>query len=225
MAYLTKSEFSKLCGVETKYLSVMIARGNVVLDDDVMIDTDHERNILFLERRRSGPKPPKPPAPPKVVREKRPDNISVPRKPKIVQEPINETDEEQEEIDESGIPSLLTSEKKLKHLDAIKRSKDIEKLELDIQKKRGEVIPAALVLPVLLRQNMSLVTAFKNACDTILTKYTKIRELDVNEVADIRGFFLTAINEGSDKACIESEKSIMSIISEYSDKKGIGERS
>lgn len=237
MAYLTKAEFATLCGVETNYISVGIARGNVILGSDHLIDTDNDRNVLYMEKRRGvvklkknkQPKKPKPIPPPREPKVVKPTKGVVPRTPKAgididnVAEDYRYPDGE-DEIDEDGIPSLLTSEKRLKYHDVIKRQKEIQKLELDIEKKKGEVIPSGLVMPILTRQNMSMVTAFKNACDAIIIKYTKIRDLTVNEIADIRSYFLEAINESSEKANIETEKALSSIIDNYSEKRTVGEK-
>lgn len=59
-------------------------------------------------------------------------------------------------------PTLTNSTKKLKYLDTIKRTKEIEKLQIEIQKKKGEVVPVELIKPVILQHNQSILTEFKN---------------------------------------------------------------
>lgn len=50
-SYLTKNEFAKLAGCDTKYLSVYIQRGQVTVNEDGLIDLEDERNSYFAAKR------------------------------------------------------------------------------------------------------------------------------------------------------------------------------
>lgn len=122
-----------------------------------------------------------------------------------------------------GIPDISVSTTRLKFLQANKTEKEIAKLELDIQKKQGEVIPYELIKPIFLQHNMSLLTAFKNAIEDVIRALSKENELNGEQIARVRGEVIEIINAALKNANDVSLKSIDIVISNYSDLKGIGE--
>ena len=84
-------------------------------------------------------------------------------------------------------------------------------------------MPSELIKPVFLQHNQSILTEYKNATDEIIRIFSKKRSLTVDEVAEIKTDLVKTINNAINNAIIISSKSIDSIISDHSDKRGIGE--
>jgi hypothetical protein len=123
-----------------------------------------------------------------------------------------------------GIPSYQDSEQLVKYYDALKREKEVEKLKIEIQKKRGEVIPSELIQPLILQHNQSTANAFKIAMERVLTDFIKIKDLNAEEAAQMRGVIIPAINDGIKNATQATLKALQGIINEYSERRGVGER-
>lgn len=198
MAKLTKKEFAQQCGKGTAWLSVYTSpkMGKVIVGDDDLIDTENPINFQFLHKWASRYKPPT------LVPENKPDADG----------------------EDSDIPTYEQSERRLKHLDAEKREKEVEKLSLDIQKKRGEVIPSELIPPVIMQHNQSIVTAFKNEHEEWLRNFAKQQGMTGVQVAQARGEVVQWINTAMNKATRISINAIEGIVSEYVEKRAVGER-
>lgn len=196
MALLTKKEIAELCGLETKNLSVYITRGKVIVGKNDLIDTNVDKNKSFIEKRKG-----------KI------SDVKI-QTTTVIESKVSEQSEGQ---------SYTESERQLKYLDTIKRQKEIEKLDIEIQKKRGEVVPSELIKPVFLQHNQSIITEITNRCDEFIRIFSKKRTLTVNEVAEVRGEVVSWVNESMNKAILASIKSVENIITEHSEKKGVGE--
>lgn len=190
--------------MEQNSLAVYLKRGDVVLEDD-FLDTDNTYNKAFIEKRIAKGKVPK-----QTIQTEFRGGQAVITEPK--------------EKPKDDIPDYAESERRVKHFDALKREKEVEKLQLDIQKKRGEVIPSELIPPVILQHNQSIITALKNEFDEWLRNHAKKYDLGVNEIAEIRSQAVGWINNGMSKATAISQRAIEGIVQEYAEKRGIGER-
>lgn len=191
-----------MCGMESNALSVYInpSRGQVIVNEANYIDTDDPVNDMFLKKRIAKGKA-------------QPMTLSSPAFiPKSSFKGLED------------IPSYEESEQRTKYFDSLKREKEVEKLKIEIEKKRGEVIPSELIKPVFTQHNTSLLTTFKNATDHILIEFAKIKDMNPQEIAQMRGIMTGAINEGIMAANASTEKQLENIISEYSEKRGVGER-
>lgn len=210
MPIIDKKEFSKICGKPVNKLWTYIDRGKIILLGDGKLDTDDPRNKAFLEKWTS-----------RTDVTYKDISITVPKnqqQTKNIPESTPLVDVESHEGQ-----SYTESERQLKYLDTLKRRKEIEKLEFEVQKKRGEVVPSELIKPVFLQHNQSILTEYKNATDEIIRIFSKKRSLTVDEVAEIKTDLVKTINNAINNAIIISSKSIDSIISDHSDKRGIGE--
>lgn len=211
MALYTVKEFATRSGLTLGNLGNYIKRGKVTLTgEDRLIDASSETNKLFLEKRLAKMKPAEHLPPEPIIKEEKSHEL-----PSV---------KEIESIDDSELPTYIASERKLKYLDTLKRQKEIEKLEVDVAKKKGEVIPSELVKPLFLQHNQSIVTEFKNAADEIIRIFSQKKSLSVNEKAEIAGELVNCINSSINKATKLSVKAVKNIISEFAEKKGIGER-
>lgn len=202
MAKVSKKEYAQMCGMNTRALSVYINQEKKVkVCDDDMIDTDDPMNRLFLDRR--------------IAKGK------VRPKGEIATE-SNENTNTPKNI--GDVPTLEDSERLLRYLDTQKREKEVEKLQIEIQKKRGEVIPSELIPPIFLQHNQSILTAMKNEFDEWLRNHAKKYSIGINEVADARREATEWLNHAMNKAIDLSIVAVDAIVREYSEKRGVGER-
>lgn len=211
MSVLTKAQFAELLKWQTNKLSVYIKRGKIILVND-LINTETETNRLFLEKY--------------MARDE-----SQPSSETFTPPPPNSGGANSGEIKDPenlfsalGIPTYNESLRVLKYRDSLKREKEIEKLELENAKKRGEVIPSELVKPVFLQHNQSIITEFKNTTEEFLRVIAKKYSITGNDVAEYTGLFTTCINTAIKNATALTSKSVTNIIRDHSEKRGRGER-
>lgn len=204
MALKTKKEFAALVNQSTRWLSVYIERGKVVVNKKGMIDTENVVNKSFLLQYDPTKK-----TEPQIPREE------------TFKDPTA-TSERPAEL--GDIPDVYVSDARYKHFLALKTERAAELDRLKIDKIKGEVIPSDLMPPVILQHNQSFVTAFKNVADQILTDFAKIKNFSVAEIADMRGRMLQAINDGAKNATAMSLKTVSVIVKDFSVKRGVGER-
>jgi hypothetical protein len=209
----SKKEFADLAGMPTNKLSVFISRKKVILLGDGMIDDTDPRNRVFLEKWRGRSA--------ETVKE------SVKFEEKLVKKPKKEAESSFKKKEPPLIlgekQSYTESERQLKYLDTLKRQREIDKLDIDIQKKRGEVVPSELIKPVFLQHNQSIITEINNRSSDFIRIFSKKKALSLHETAEIKGKVVNWINEVMDKSIEISISSIETIISEHSETKGVGE--
>jgi hypothetical protein len=205
MAIYPQKEFAALVGMPTGRLTIYANRGKVIIENKT-IDTSIDKNEAFLEKYKI-------------------KNDQKEIKPSLKKNKIVQTEKENNfPVDPSPDQKYSESERQLKYLDTLKRKMEIEKIEIENAKKRGEVIPSALLKPVILQHNQSIVTQFKIAVDDLIRIFGTVMSLNTNDIAEIRGKCYEAINHSVDKASENTVNSIKTIIIEYSNKRGIGER-
>lgn len=213
MARLTKKEFGELCGIAEKNVYTYIQRGNVLMGDDGYIDTSADKNVLFVQKRQSKKS---------VIEVATAQPIPMYAQKSKSYDEYSEDDGDDE--DASGMPSLTTSERKKKYLETIKIAQEIELLKLREEKIRGDVVPADLMKPLFLQHNQSIVSEFKNTADEIVRIFAKRKKLNLNEIAEIKGELVSCINVSIGKATKASVKAVDNIIAEHSESRGRGER-
>lgn len=206
MAVYSVKEFSVLVGIKPSNLSVYNTRGNLLIVNKT-IDTSVEKNSAFLEKYRSR-------------------NIG--KTEEKINVPKNTTPNVPAADDALAPPtqsqSYTESERQLKYLDTLKRKKEIEKLDIDIAKKRGEVIPTELMNPLVLQHNHSITTNYKYVIDDFIRIFSAKYGLNVNEIAEIRGKMTESLNKAIDKTTETTINSIEIIVNQYAEKRGVGER-
>lgn len=242
MPLFTKKQFAEFVGIENKHISVYHNRNKIEYDystNKELIDTENETNKALIEQiqAKKGENIPKT-AKKQVKEPKKVENtLKIPNptaflpkipsfQPKIELNNANvnkEVSDKHIEDENNDTPTLTNSTKKLKYLDTIKRTKEIEKLQIEIQKKKGEVVPVELIKPVILQHNQSILTEFKNAGDEILRIMSKKYSFSVEDLAFCKGEFVKTINNSMGKAIYATTKSIDSIIQSHIEKKGVGE--
>lgn len=232
MPLYTKKEFADLCKQKTNYLSVQIGRGKVVLNAEDKIDTKNPINALYLEKI-YGRMDFVPTEHPLAAPAKKPPGKPV-KKPVFDPDfdeddegdPDTYSDDVTENLDNPDINKLNYTqlEKIYKFRQGEHLKKRTEREEIEIAKKKGEVIPTELLPPVIVQHNQAFLTEFRNATDKILTDYTQIKDFTVEEVADMRARMLNAINHAAEEATKNSLQSIETIVKNYTEKRTAGQK-
>jgi hypothetical protein len=221
MALLTKKEFAGLCGQSTKWLASYLGRGKAVAGESGMLDTDNPLNKAFLEKHgkvvatvENKPKPERVNLPPMPVG-------AVPDYP---DEDYTGDDAGALSLFDGKIPALHVSERKLKHLDTVKRAKEIARLELDIEKKRGEVVPVDPIEVLVFKYKQTILTQMKLCYEAFLNEISHKYTIAGDDMAQYRNYFITHLNSSVVAADDNFLKELDVTLNEFSVKKGIGER-
>jgi len=199
MALYSRRQFCDLTNINQAYLTTYINRGKIKINNNDLIDDTVRENSLFIKKK-----------------------IGVKFSP-IIKEDEDEKEEEdniqyvKKNNDQYDLNIIKTK------IEIKKKNEEYEKIKLQNSKLKGEVVPTELIKPVFLQHNQSIITEYKNATDEIIRIFSKKRSLTVNEVAEIKTELVKTINNAINNAIIVSSKSIDSIISDHSDKRGIGE--
>ena len=230
MAFYSKADFAKLCGLTTGNLTNYIKRGKVVMSGDY-IDDSMLQNREFLRKRKENLVAADNEEEPRAkMRMLRPDP-GMPEPPNI-KEPEDIDDDDagidiniDDESSYKGEAAAMYKLNKKKLVVAIQKTKEeIALLKLRNEKLNAVVIPTELVKVVLLQQSRSMATEFKNTIDSIITNISKKKDLTLTEVAQLRGELLHCINSAVDKSLTESKKNIANIVKEFVERKEVGER-
>jgi hypothetical protein len=214
MAKYTKKEFAEKCGMATNALSVYInpKRGQVVLDEDGLVDTDNETNRRFLEKNRTK------------------KSIKTDPVPTIASLPPNqaESDDNLLEIEINGvkvkIPSYEKSEQVVKYFDALKRDKEIQKLDLDIQKKAGEVIPTDPIETLIFQFKAQILNHDKITMQSFLNEISHKYSITSDDTAYFKGYYVRLLNNAVEEATKSFIEGLDRSLREFSVKRGVGER-
>jgi hypothetical protein len=233
MAEYSREEFAKLCGQTKSYQAVYIKRGKIKVQEKVtatgtveVIDSNDAANTLYLEKiygrmdlvPGAALKPANSIVIPLVAPVGAGGNSGAGGADGLSDEEIKKA------LEHCGGMNYQELEKVYKYLQGEKLKSDIEKNKIDIQKKKGEVIPAELISPLFVQHSQSFLQAFKNVAENILTEYALIKKFTVPEIADMRGRMIIAINKGMTDADALTASSVSGIVKEFAQKRGVGER-
>ena len=235
MAFHSKKEFAKLCGLETNGLAVYIKRQKVVCSGEY-IDDSFPVNNQFLKNRLQ------------FLEQKSTENTSVVAEniiePKQISKTEFATNHEPKKLPQLEAPVLEKHTKKLRKSD-LNISAGINRFDLDNQiklveldkktvetqllrikeeKLLGTVIPTESVKVLVTQFSKSIMSEFKNGTENILTKITAQANLNRNQVAELRAEFVEVINAAINASVDDAKKGLQNLVSEISLKKEVGER-
>lgn len=210
MALYKQGEFAQKCGIEQAYLTMYRKRGKVVLTDDGMVDEGNATNALFMQKCLTRP----------------------PKEPKVKSEGTIKSTDGKQVKDKKASKARITEKKSTSadtkaderfDLETTKKKIEIEKLqreatlaEMEHEKRIGKLLPTAPVQNLFIQIIKSYTISFKQAADKILMDFAKRAKMNRNDIAQMKGELIAAINKASDDGLAESKKSVGNIISEYS---------
>jgi hypothetical protein len=207
MPVISRKEFLKICGCTTAILSSNIGRGKVVLEKDKRIDTSLPMNNDFMNKY--------------IDKNKSSENPTVQKKKAVRTSPNSIPEPEGRSADEVSKYNLERQGKELEI--QIKEQKVIEN-ELKIAKLQGDVIPTELVNVVFAQHFKSVTTAFHQGADNFLMIIQKEIGMSRDDMAKYRGELIKVVNQAVKDGIKDSKSSVKTIVSEYSQKRGVGEK-
>ena len=194
---MTKKEFAKYCGINTRELSVYLKRNKVVADDEDEIDPDNDVNLAFYAHKKA--------------------KQAVKAKPEY-------NENEEDEPDESGLMPLATSERMKKHFEAETQESISVLKELDIQRKTGEAIPTVAVESLFDETLRIFAIDYRDLYEREVQKIAAMAGFSAKDIADLRNSGINNINLAYQKAIERCKSSISVIVGDNALKRGVGER-
>ena len=212
MAEYKKGEFARLCGVEPSAISNAIKRKKINENAAHKIDSTDPVNAYFLQSK------------------------LIEQKSKLTTVAEEDSGEDAQEMDASVefnsmlkgggdlVKDVIGLEREKKQLDIKKIKEEIGILAVKNEKLRGEVVPTDAVKMILVQHTKSIVSEFIAATDNVIMKIAKLKGLNIEEQAELRGFLVDQVNNASSEAITTTKKSLKNIVNEYATKKGVGEK-
>lgn len=198
MAFHTKKDFSTLCGIRSGDLYNYMKRGKVVFENN-LVDDKNPLNRAFLD---------------KYVAK---NPVSSPKKAVVKKA---KEDRMQEYSDNSEV-SLTNMLKEKTVLESLQKRNQITLQQIEIQKKRGELVPTHAVNSLFVQHSESIKTAYVEASDNLVVILSQKHNLNAVDIADIRSKFFGIVNKAVDTAIDASVRNMKAIVKEYSVKKGV----
>jgi hypothetical protein len=114
---------------------------------------------------------------------------------------------------------ILLKEARIKQVEAATKYRELQAARL-----AGETVPTEMAKAVLKQHNLSVMTSFKNAADRIVGDVTRRKNFSLEEIAQLNGEIIAAINSAVREAIEISISSLKNIEDEYSQKRERGQR-
>lgn len=214
MGLHTRKQLAELIGLDYSdkndraKITMWIKRGNVIIDENDLIDDTVSQNKYWIEKQSKLKK-----------------SNEVEKNPEVIlQEPKENTKKENKKSDKK-----LDWQQKL-DLEIEKKALEIEKLKVDTrlqelkeEKIRGEVIPIAIVKTIVSTLSQAILTSQKDSIEAILINISKEARLSGDQLAGLRGKMVKDLNAGVDKAISIALRNLKALVEEFSIKKEVGE--
>lgn len=225
MALITRKAYAEKCNIPTNQLSVLLKRGQVVADGD-MIDTNHPKNVAYYNNREAKGLLTKKPASVKkgVIKH---DTPKKPKPGKLKTEPTDdETDDEDVpgEWNGKGVMPLAHSERIYKHELAMKTRTDKELSQLKVEKLNAMLIPTDLVKMLFLNFSKSVAKSVQEQMQNFMNLIIAKHKIPPAEAKKYLADMLEFLNKANDKAVAGTKADLGKIVDQYSLSKGRGEK-
>lgn len=211
MALNKKIEFGRKCGVSTAYVAVSIKRGKIVVTKDGMVDDTNTTNIQFMKHCALRPK--KTEMEPVELSES-PEKTENPQKARISEKKSEAGTKEKDKYDERYD---LENEKKRMEIEKLQREARLA--EVQHLKLMGKMLPTDPVRTLYIQAIKAYTVAFKQAAEKIVMEFAAMNKMNRNDLAQMKGELISAINHAAEEGHAETKKSVNAIIREYSQAK------
>lgn len=226
-----KKRFRELCGGTTelsaKHLNTYISRNKVIIESDGMIDIDNEVNQAFITSRLNTQKKSSFSTVVPTPKKKTPQE---PKKLKANSKAESFDNEENNEGTQYDL-NLDVKEMTMAQLQTEKERRTVQKLGEEIELKRiqkeklmGVVIPTDVVKAVFARQMKAIVSAFSQGVNDVSLKVAHRFSPSKQEIADLKKELIGVVNDSIKESSELGMKEIKSIVNEYSEVRGRGEK-
>lgn len=222
MAKFKPKEFYELCGISKGNFYTYKKRGNIHVGEDGLVDSTLAINATFMNKRVLNKKTIPQPSP--VVEVVRTPEPAKPRKK--TKEELKAIERERIRQDDADAQAThkYNLDRQIKEAELEKKEQDIEINKLKIAKMSGEVIPTELVRVIFAQHFKSVTTSFHQGCDNFIMTIAKVTGMEKKDMARMRGELIDIVNEAVRDGIEESKESVKNIVSEYKEKRGVGER-
>lgn len=201
MARHNKREFSALCGIETKSLSVYLSRSKVVIDDNGLIDDTNPVNKDFIDRQHN--------------KKGKPNGKSV--------TPTNGATKEEADEEKQERVTYVKMQRAKAELDLATQENKIVLQKIEIEKKRGELLPTESIKTVITLHSESIKTAYVDASDNLIILFAQKGGLNADDISAMRKKFKDMVNKAISDSIQSSSSMIDQLVKEFSVKKAIGQ--
>lgn len=213
MSIVSKKDFAEMAKMPTNALAVYIKRGKIFVGENELINTSHEVNVAFLKKRLS----------------------KIGQSAPVAKQPIGDSNNDATAgagsvrmnipgVGMVDVPEYAESERLLKHLQTLKVEKEVKLLELREAKIRGEVVPSDIIGQIFLQHNHSILTKTKEFMDELLRKIAKLYDITSADMAKFKGEMVAQLNNAMSEAATLTASSVENVIKDYSNSRGVGER-
>lgn len=211
MALHTKQQLADLCGVTKSNITTYVTRKNLVTTDGKYFDDQVEPNASFIKKRlvrQHGGRQSEPnPVPEKIA------------KPRTLKQDTSQQKKE-ESLKNHDLYDLELEQKRL-NLQAAQIKVDLDQIKKD--KLNGLLIPTEMVIQLFPLHFKSVQTAFTQAADNVIVKISHKKALSREETATLRKELVDIVNAAVADSIKESMRDVKKVVSNYSEKREVGE--
>ena len=242
MALLTRSDIKKLCGVDSAYIRIYEKRHKIVfsgdfIDDSLEINKSQINKWVKAKKKKEDLEKLKefeklnPPEPKEETVSKTETVQKTVVEPKIdkgpkyaepimpvkkVKPPPTAEMSEYARVENQKALKRQELEDKKKQVEYEKKVLDKKKVELEIAKTRGELIPTKLVSSLVSNLGASFQNNYKNQSNQLLIEIAQKTRMSDKDLAFFKGELIKSINKSHRLAINEAKKNVENIISENS---------
>lgn len=224
MALLTAKEIAQRIGMAPKQVYTYRTRGVLVVGERGLYDTAHPTNAAFLNKYITKFETKQ------EIQSILDESTDDEDEPQVAKQPATkkkkgkeETDKKEDDPTEGFALRLLTADLLRKERSAEQAALLLQKTQLELDKKRGEVVPSAAVTPLFQSHNRNIIFEFKNFTDELLRQLASSHDINLEEQAKWRKFLTDGINRALSKSVDNTIAQLDDIISEFAVKRGVGE--
>jgi hypothetical protein len=207
MAIYSKAEFARKYGQNTGYITTMVKRAKIILNDNGDIDSENPINKVFhdnqmaLQARKASNPTEAPPKKKVAVKARKVAPAPEKREPTALEGKI------ERKVD------LEIEERQIRQQ---KISQEIQMMKLRQEKLTGQSIPTDLAASVVRQLAQSMMVAFSEGADAIVNDYAKIAGINREKLAKMRKQMRELVNNCINRSVNEASKNIDNIIDEHS---------
>ena len=121
-------------------------------------------------------------------------------------------------------PSALSEKIDSKlNLDIVKRQNEIDLQTIEIQKKRGELVPVEGIRSLLIVHSEAIKTAYIDGSESLLLRISQRKQLTNSESVELRKELAEIVNKAIDESISASKKTLLSVTQDFMRKRGVGQ--
>lgn len=200
-----------MCGIQPKHISIYVKRKVINVLRNGMVDDKDEKNVAFRAKMlaKKGV----------TIAAGFPETADIPAKAgKVKKEPAAATPPPEPDPN-----SLNYIQRERNKLEVIKTQHAIQLQQIEIAKKRGELVPTQSVNNLIVQHSESIKTAYTEGTDNLLIIFAQKFQLSSADVGFMRGQIMEIVNKAVDESIDRTKKNLKGVVKEYAVKRGVGQ--